>query len=64
MAEHEWRRAPERDKRIAHGDDFAGDAWVNRAGEVTYTVPTYDKNTGERRVERTRGPQEDGSYIF
>jgi hypothetical protein len=26
-----WTRAPELDKRIRHGDDFAGDAWRGRA---------------------------------
>lgn len=25
-----YTRAPEHDKRIARGDDFAGDAWRNR----------------------------------
>jgi hypothetical protein len=34
-----WVRAPALDKRFAHGDDFAGDAWRNElTGAVRYTV--------------------------
>lgn len=33
-----WRRHRDADKRIAHGDDFAGDAWINDHGEVRYVV--------------------------
>ena len=36
-----WKRKPELDKRIKRGDDFAGDAWVNDAGDVRYTVVSH-----------------------
>lgn len=30
-----WERAPEHDKRIARGDDYAGDAWRYKpTGEI------------------------------
>jgi hypothetical protein len=30
-----WERAPEHDRRIARGDDFAADAWRNlRTGKI------------------------------
>jgi hypothetical protein len=59
-----WTRQEEGDRRIKNGDDFNGDAWKNRAGMVSYSVPTYNKNTGERQVEKRRGHQDDESYIF
>jgi hypothetical protein len=34
-----WQRKPGLDKRIARGDDFAGDAWINMGtGEVRYVA--------------------------
>lgn len=34
-----WMRTPEHDKRIANGDDFAGDAWKYLpTGEIKYTA--------------------------
>ncbi len=53
-----WRRKPKLDKRIARGDDFAGDAWVNiLTGTVRYVAvgvtlneqtSTVDPNYGAR----------------
>jgi hypothetical protein len=35
----DWLRAPLLDKRIAHGDEFAGDAWRHRiTGEIRYVA--------------------------
>jgi hypothetical protein len=34
-----WKREPKLDKRIARGDDFAGDAWINQqTGQVRYVA--------------------------
>ena len=34
-----WERAPERDKRFASGDDYAGDAWRHiMTGEIRYVA--------------------------
>ena len=47
----DWLRAPLLDKRIAHGAEFAGDAWKHRVtGEIRYVV------VGER-------PRDDGTYV-
>ncbi len=35
----DWKRAPQHDRRIGRGDDFAGDAWVKTAtGAIHYTA--------------------------
>lgn len=40
-----WERLPEKDKRFAQGDDYAGDAWRHREiGEVRWVVVGYDPN--------------------
>ena len=45
----DWLRAPLLDKRIAHGDEFAGDAWRHRiTGEIRYVA------VGERMPRRRR----------
>jgi hypothetical protein len=37
--DNEWQRATCFDKRFAHGDDFAGDAWRNAiTGEIRYVA--------------------------
>lgn len=37
-----WVRAPEHDKRFAHGDDYAGDAWrYAPTGEVKWTAVNH-----------------------
>ncbi len=47
----DWLRAPLMDKRIAHGDEFAADAWRHRTtGEIRYVA------VGER-------PGDDGTYV-
>lgn len=34
-----WKRAPEHDRRIRRGDDFAGDAWRNtETGEIRWVA--------------------------
>lgn len=39
MTQERWVRAPEHDKRVAWGDDYAGDAWLYIAtGEIRWTV--------------------------
>jgi hypothetical protein len=40
-----YSRMPAADKRIARGDDFAGDAWLDTAtGDTVYTVVGFDRN--------------------
>lgn len=40
-------RAPEHDRRISRGDDFAGGAWLDTVtGEIVYGAVGYDKNLG------------------
>lgn len=40
-------RQPDHDRRIARGDDFAGDAWLDtETGAIVYSVVGYDRNTG------------------
>lgn len=35
----DWVRAPQHDRRISRGDDFAGDAWMDRqTGTIRYVV--------------------------
>lgn len=51
-------RRPEHDRRIGHGDDFAGDAWEDTthtvdgsswgAQTIVYTVVGYDPNQKEK----------------
>jgi hypothetical protein len=34
-----WERVPQRDRRFAWGDDYAGDAWRNtETGETRYVA--------------------------
>jgi hypothetical protein len=38
-------RVPAFDRRIARGDDFAGDAWLDKAsGQVVYSAVGRDRN--------------------
>ena len=40
-----YTRAPEHDRRIKRGDDFAGDAWLNNeTGQIEYGAVGYDRN--------------------
>lgn len=40
-----YTRAPEHDKRIERGDDFAGDAWLNNGtGSIEYGAVGHDRN--------------------
>ena len=42
-------REPAGDRRIARGDDFAGDAWIdNESGELVYGAVGFDRNTGAK----------------
>lgn len=41
-------RAPHLDKRIARGDDFAGDAWLDtHTGEIVFSAVGADRNAGQ-----------------
>jgi hypothetical protein len=38
-------RAPDHDMRVAHGDDFAGDAWLDRkTRQIVYGTVGHDRN--------------------
>lgn len=38
-------RLPERDRRFKYGDDYAGDAWIDRrTGEIRWTAVGVDLN--------------------
>ena len=40
-----YTRAPQHDRRIRRGDDFAGDAWLNNeTGKIEYGAVGYDRN--------------------
>jgi hypothetical protein len=64
-----FTRAPEHDRRIGRGDDFAGDAWMDSTGAITYTVVGHrpaDNRTPSEKVweliqEITDDPEDDGS---
>lgn len=46
-----WQRTPQHDKRIANGDDYAGDAWHNsQTGEI-------------KMVAVNHGPPKTGHYL-
>ncbi len=39
MPKERWTRVPPLDRRVARGDDFAGDAWLDReTGTTRYTA--------------------------
>lgn len=47
LAQGRWARAPEHDRRVQHGDDFAGDAWRDVCtGEVAWGGVGQDRNAG------------------
>ena len=57
------KRRPDLDKRFAHGDDYAGDAWEDpRSGFIVWTAVGYQWTTDDdvRAWENDRGepPQE------
>jgi hypothetical protein len=40
-----FQRVPEQDRRIARGDDFAADAWLDaESGLIVYGAPGRDRN--------------------
>ena len=40
-------RAPDCDKRVANGDDFAGDAWLDQVTrQIVYGAVGHDRNAG------------------
>jgi len=42
-------RATKHDKRVKYGDDFAGDAWIDRyTGLVRYTAVGQSPNSGDQ----------------
>lgn len=46
----QYERAPEHDKRIRRGDDFAGDAWRDiKTGEIRWVAVGYtpEQDAGE-----------------
>lgn len=46
-----YTRAPEHDRRLAHGDDFAADGWRDEAtGQVIHVVVGHDPNTARPPV--------------
>lgn len=53
-----YTRAPEHDRRIKRGDDFAGDAWLNNeTGQIEYGAVGYDRNRLDADVaEREKEP--------
>lgn len=69
-----WKRAVGKDKRFAHGDDYAGDAWLNtETGKIKYVVvghapshPMFDAKVCNRCNDSGWLPEiegRDGSYI-
>jgi len=45
-----FERRPDQDRRIRRGDDFAGDAWLDRkTGRIVYSVVGHDRNTTAMR---------------
>ena len=50
-----WVREPSEDKRIAQGDDFAGDAWRDpKTGELRWCAVGYDLNENIARYDAAR----------
>lgn len=46
-------RAPQHDRRIGRGDDFAGDAWLDqRTGEIEYGAVGVDRNANRPSLAR------------
>lgn len=44
-----FARAPEHDRRMARGDDFAGDAWIDKKTfDVVYGAVGHDRNTSHQ----------------
>lgn len=47
-----YERQPEHDRRVARGDDFTGDAWLDtESGETVYGVAGYDMNRMQADTE-------------
>lgn len=45
MSEQRYIRQAQHDRRIARGDDWAGDAWLDtRTGQIVYMVVGHDPN--------------------
>ena len=46
-------RVPEQDRRIGRGDDFAGDAWLDRhTGQIVYGAVGVDRNATRPSIVR------------
>lgn len=46
-------RVPEQDRRIGRGDDFAGDAWLDRhTGQIVYGAVGVDRNANRPSLAR------------
>lgn len=44
-----YTRLPAHDRRFAHGDDFAGDAWTDTwTGAIVWAVVGYDRNSSDQ----------------
>ena len=48
MSEQKYERKSEFDRRISRGDDFAGDAWLNKlTGDIEWGAVGRDRNLME-----------------
>lgn len=48
-----FTRIPEQDRRIGRGDDFAGDAWLDRnTGQIAYGAVGVDRNATRPSIIR------------
>lgn len=55
-----WLRMPELDKRVALGDDFAGDAWRHiLTGQVRWAVVGVDINIAKYEQAKPLPPSTD-----
>ena len=51
-ATKDWKRMPEFDRRIAHGDDWAGDAWLNdKTGNIKLVAVGHEPPSLREEVE-------------
>ena len=50
-------RAPDCDKRVANGDDFAGDAWLDQeTRQIVYGAVGHDRNAAANAEVTGRPP--------
>ena len=52
-------RAMQHDRRKKHGDDFSGDAWIDRyTGEIRYTATGHSPNRGDPQLPQAEDRSE------